>query len=94
MKGTIASLAGTLVVGAALALPAVSFAQALGQLARQRAGNFPEMHAARHKLNEAKEILVHQAAGDFHSHKASAIAHIDQAIQEINSGIKEEGGTP
>jgi hypothetical protein len=36
MKGTIATLAGTLMVGASLALPAVSFAQAPGQLQRQR----------------------------------------------------------
>ena len=33
MKGTIATLIGTLMVGAALALPAVSFAQAPGELA-------------------------------------------------------------
>ena len=44
MKGTIATLVGSVVVGAALALPAVSFAQAPGELQRQREEHFPVMH--------------------------------------------------
>ncbi len=40
MKGTIATLVAILVVGAALTLPAVSFAQAPGELQQQRAEHF------------------------------------------------------
>ncbi len=84
-----------LVVGAALALPAVSLAQpAPSELARQRANNFPEMHEVRHKLNEAKRLLKQHAAHDFHGHKAKALNHIEQAIKEINLGIESDGGKP
>jgi hypothetical protein len=95
MKGAIASLVGALMVGAALALPAVSLAQpARGELARQRALNFPEMHEVRHKLNEARRLLKQRAAHDFHGHKTKALNHIEQAIQEINLGIESDGGNP
>jgi hypothetical protein len=90
MKGTIATLAGTLMVGASLALPAVSFAQAPGQLQRQRAGNFPVMHAAIEELRRTKASLQTDAASDFHSHKVNAINHIDAAIQELKAGIQED----
>jgi hypothetical protein len=90
MKGTIATLVGTMMVGAALALPAVSFAQAPGQLQRQRENRFPAMHAAIERLEKAKEILNHEAASDFHGHKANAINHIDAAIQEIKAGIQSD----
>ena len=93
MKGTIASLAGTLVVGAALALPAVSFARRRATRPAAR-GEFPGVTRRVISSTKRKRFLCTEAAGDFHSHKASAIARIDQEIQEINSGIKEEGGTP
>jgi hypothetical protein len=90
MKGTIATLAGTLMVGAALALPAISFAQAPGELHRQRAEHFPVMHAAIDQLEHTRQMLVSDAAADFHSHKANAINHINAAIQELKAGIQEE----
>lgn len=89
-----AALVGTLMVGGALTLPALSFAQTPRELARQRAANFPEMHQARQRLEEAKRILSQRAAHDFHGHKTAAVTHIDQAIQEINLGIQAEGGKP
>lgn len=90
MKGTIATLMGTLMVGVALAVPAVSFAQAPGQLQRQRAGHFPVMHGAIEELEHTKQVLVNDAASDFHSHKANAINHINAAIQELKAGIQED----
>ena len=65
MKGTIATLMGTLMVGAALALPAVSFAQAPGELQRQRAGHFPVMHAAIDQLQHTKQMLVERGGQRF-----------------------------
>jgi hypothetical protein len=90
MKGTIATLIGTLMVGAALALPAVSFAQAPGELHRQREHNFPVMHQAIDQLRSTKQMLVNDAANDFQNHKANAITHIDAAIQELKAGIQGE----
>jgi hypothetical protein len=81
MKGTIASLVGALMVGAALALPAVSFAQAPGELHRQRESNFPVMHGAIEQL---------RLTSDFHRHKENAINHIDAAIQELKLGIQSD----
>ncbi|HVB81086.1 MAG TPA: hypothetical protein VNE82_14200 [Candidatus Binataceae bacterium] len=90
MKGTIATLFGTLTVGAALALPAASFAQAPGQLHRQRTEHFPVMHGAIQQLEQTKAALANDAAADFHSHKANAIKDINSAIQELRAGIQEE----
>jgi hypothetical protein len=88
MKRTIATLLGIFVVGAALAMPAVSFAQAPGELQRQRAANFPAMHEAIQQLQHAKQTLINDAASDFHGHKQSAIKHIDEAIQELRLGVQ------
>lgn len=90
MKGTIASLVGALMVGAALALPAVSFAQAPGELYRQRQNNFPAMHEAIEQLRQTRAALKNDAANDFHGHKANAINHIDAAIQELKLGIQSD----
>ena len=91
MRGAIATLVGALMMGAVLALPGVSLAQpAPGQLGRQRATHFPEMHAARGKLQEALQVLRQHAAHDFHGHKSKAINHIQQAIAEINLGIQSD----
>ncbi len=90
MKGTIAIFVGTFIVGAALALPAMSFAQAPGELKRQRTEHFPVMHAAVKQLEQTKQMLTSDAAADFHSHKANAITHINAAIQELRAGIQEE----
>lgn len=90
MKGTIATLVGTLMVGAALALPAVSFAQAPGELHRQRENHFPVMHGAIQQLEQTKSALVNDAAADFHSHKANAIKYIDSAIAELRAGIQSD----
>ena len=88
MKGTIASLVGALMVGAALAVPAISFAQAPGELYRQREKHFPVMHQAIEQLQNTKQTLRGDAASDFHGHKANAINHIDAAIQELKLGIQ------
>lgn len=88
MKGTIATLIGTLMVGATLALPAASFAQAPGELHRQRENHFPVMHGAIQQLEQTKAALANDAAADFHSHKANAIKDIDLAIQELKAGIQ------
>ncbi len=90
MKGTIATLVGSVVVGAALALPAVSFAQAPGELQRQREEHFPVMHGAIEQLRQTKQALISYGASDFHGHKTNAINHIDAAIQELRAGIQEE----
>jgi hypothetical protein len=88
MKGTIATLVGTFMVGAALTLPVVSFAQAPGELHRQRGHNFPVMHAAIQQLEHTKQMLTNDAASDFHNHKANAINQINAAIQELRAGIQ------
>ena len=90
MKGTVATLLGGFVVGVALALPAVSFAQAPGQLQRQREEHFPVMHGAIEQLRQTKQALVNYGASDFHGHKTNAINHIDAAIQELKAGIQED----
>jgi hypothetical protein len=75
-------------VGAALALPAASFAQTPGELHRQRKDNFPAIHEAIQQLQQAKQTLVNQAATDFHGHKQNAIKHIDEAIEELRLGMQ------
>ncbi len=90
MKRTIGILMGTLMVGATLALPVVSFAQTSTELQRQRRNNFPVMHGAIQQLEQAKAALVHDAAGDFAGHKQNAINHIDAAIQELKLGIQAD----
>jgi hypothetical protein len=90
MKATIATLVGTLMVGAALALPAVSFAQAPGGLHRQRTNNFPGIHDAIHQLETTREYLKGNTAHDFHGHKTNAINHIDAAIKELRLGMQSD----
>lgn len=90
MKGTIATLVAILVVGTALTLPAVSFAQAPGELQQQRAEHFPVMHQAVQQLEQTKQLLVNDAAKDFHGHKQNAVNHIDAAIAELRAGIRED----
>ncbi|MGB6561437.1 MAG: hypothetical protein WBE69_02395, partial [Candidatus Binataceae bacterium] len=88
MKGTIATLVGTLMVGAALALPAVSFAQAPPVIVQERGGHFPAMHQAMEQLRHARQTLEADAAADFQGHKKNAIAHIDAALQELKLGMQ------
>jgi len=90
MKGTIAILVGTLMIGAALSLSAVSFAQAPSELERQRAAHFPAIHEAIRHLQQAKQTLVSDAANDFHGHKQNAIKHVDEAIQELRLAIQSD----
>jgi hypothetical protein len=90
MRRKIATLAGTLMVGAALALAAVSFAQAPGGFHRQRENNFPGIHAAIHQLESAREYLKHNTPHDFHGHKTNALHHIDEAIRELRLGIQSD----
>jgi hypothetical protein len=94
MKGTIKSLVGTLIVGAALGLPVASFAQVPGQLQRQRRNNFPVVHGAIQQLQQTKAALQNDAASDFHGHKGNAINHIDAAIQELKLGIQSDRAHP
>jgi hypothetical protein len=91
MSGRIATLMGTLIVGAVLVLSAVSFAQApSAELQRQRRNNFPVMHGVIQLLQQAKSDLQHDAANDFEGHKANAVKHIDSAIQELKLGIQAD----
>jgi hypothetical protein len=94
MRRTIATLMGALLVtlmgAGTLAVPAVSFAQAPGQLQRQRRNNFPVMRAALERLQKTKEMLTQDAAQDFHGHRVNAINHIDAAIQELRLGIQSD----
>jgi hypothetical protein len=90
MKRTIAALVGTLIVGAALTLPAVSFAQTPHGLHRQRENNFPGMHDAIHQLESTREYLKRNTAHDFHGHKTNAINHINEAIKELRLGIQSD----
>ena len=94
MRRTIATLVMTLlvtlIVGGALAVPAVSFAQETGELQRQRKNHFPVMHAALERLQKTKEMLAQDAAQDFHGHRVNAINHIDAAIQELKLGIQSD----
>jgi hypothetical protein len=90
MKGTIAALAGASIVAVALALPAISFAQAPGQLHRQREHHFPVVNSAIQQLESTRETLKQDAAHDFHGHKANAINHINEAIKELRLGIQSD----
>ena len=90
MNGTLAAVVGTLMVGAVLTLPAVSFAQKPGQLHRQRTAGFPAMHEAIHQLESTREYLKTDAAHDFHGHKSAAIGHINEAIKELKLGIESD----
>ena len=90
MKGRIASLVGTLMVVAALTLPAVSFAQAPAVRPGQRENNFPGMHDAIHQLENTRAYLKRDTAHDFHGHKTNAINHINEAIKELRLGIQSE----
>jgi hypothetical protein len=88
MKGTIAILMGTLMVGAALALPAALFAQAPPVIVQERGGHFPAIHQAMEQLRQARQTLQADAAADFQGHKKNAISHIDAALQELKAGMQ------
>lgn len=88
MKGTITILTGTLMVGAALALPAALFAQAPPVIVQERGGHFPAIHQAMEQLRQARQTLQADAAADFQGHKKNAISHIDAALQELKAGMQ------
>lgn len=77
-------------VGAALTLPAASFAQAPGVRPGQRENNFPGMHEAIHQLESTRAYLKQDTAHDFHGHKSNAINHINEAIKELRLGIQSD----
>jgi len=90
MRGTIAALVGILMIGAALALPAVSFAQAPVVKPGQRQNDFPVMHDAIRQLESTRGYLKRDAAHDFHGHRINAINHINEAIKELRLGIQSD----
>ena len=96
MKGVVATLAGTLIVGAALTLPAIIFAAppAPGEVHKQRMSNFPGMHEAISQLESTREYLKNDTAHDFNGHKTNAINDINAAIKELRSGIQSERRHP
>ncbi len=48
------------------------------------------MHQAVQQLEQTKQLLVNDAAKDFHGHKQNAVNHIDAAIAELRAGIRED----
>jgi len=51
---------------------------------------YPHMHRALESLHSAKTELQ-QAEDVFKGHKVEAIAHVDNAIHEVEAGLKEHG---
>jgi len=96
MKGMMATLAGMLIVGAALTLPAISIAAppASGEMHEQRMNNFPGAHEAISQLESTKQYLKTNTAHDFNGHKTNAINDIDAAIKELRLGIQSDRKHP
>jgi hypothetical protein len=61
-----------------------------GKMAKKGGERHPEMREAMRQLRHAKETLQKDAAHDFAGHRVKAIEHIDQAIQEIEEGLKSD----
>lgn len=49
----------------------------------------PQMHKAIEKLREAKKHMEN-AAHDFHGHRAKALELTEQAIHELEEGLKSD----
>jgi hypothetical protein len=50
----------------------------------------PVIHQALQQLRSTREILVREAAHDFHGHRVAAIKHIDAAIEELELALKSD----
>ncbi len=50
----------------------------------------PEIREAMRALNNAKHELTKEAANDFGGHKAKAIEHINQALEELRDALQAD----
>jgi len=82
LRITIASIAMMLL----LAIPSVAQPPQARAAGRPAAVDQPKMREALAHLNQAKKALE-QAMHDKGGHRAKAIGHIDQAINEVQAGI-------
>jgi hypothetical protein len=82
-------------LGLILAVPISTLPQATtnpGQQAPAKKGGerHPEIHEAQRQLQHARETLQHDAARDFQGHRAKAVEHINQALQELNLALQAD----
>jgi hypothetical protein len=50
----------------------------------------PEIREAMRALNHAKQELTKEAASDFGGHKAKAVEHINQALDELREALQAD----
>jgi hypothetical protein len=96
MKKAFLTVATTLALAVATVCPVNMFAVAgraqdapAGQ-ARGRGGErHPEIHKAMRHLQMAKEAL-HEGAHDFSGHRAEALKHTDEALEECRRALQAD----
>jgi hypothetical protein len=87
MKKTLCAILTAGALACALSLPVAS--QDKDDMKAMQAGKaekHPEIRAAIHHLEEAKNNLQH-AAHDFGGHRAKALEHVNQALAECNEAL-------
>jgi uncharacterized protein involved in copper resistance len=74
----------------AISLPAAAQDSGTAKLKRTQMAEkkeaHPEIESAMHHLREAKENLEH-AAHDFGGHRASALKHVNEALEECRQAL-------
>jgi predicted RNA-binding Zn ribbon-like protein len=90
MKKTVSALLTAVALLLALSLPTAAQNQDNVKLQRVRMDRpmekHPEIHAAIRHLREAKQNLEH-AAHDFGGHRAKALEHVNQALEECEAAL-------
>jgi len=90
------ALVGLIAFGLILSVPTSILSQATttpGQQAAAKKGGgerHPEIHEAQRQLQHARETLQRDAARDFQGHRAKAVEHINQALQELNLALQAD----
>ncbi len=88
MKRTVCAILTASALTFAMSLPAVA-AQDKDKAQNEkheRMEKHPDIQAAKMHLQEAKRNLEH-AAHDFGGHRAKALEHVNQALQECNEAL-------
>ena len=87
----IAAAAVTLSVG--IAMPMITLAvprPAAAQDRDDRREPHPVIRGAIEKIQSAKTDLVNYADRDFQGHRAKAIAHLNQTLEELNKALEAD----
>jgi hypothetical protein len=86
MKKTVCAILTAGALTFAMSLPAATQDKDDQMEKHEKMEKHPEIQAARMHLLEAKKNLEH-AAHDFGGHRAKAIEHVNQALEECNQAL-------